>query len=419
MQIQTSTFLRWLRYLILMAFAVLIALTVFTVLAQSARATQLQGRTLAAHVAFDAQGQLWRVLERNGFIWVDVSADLGKTFSKPVQVNPSSFKTEPTQIAQPKITLGNDGNLYLAWTAVIQRSKSVCVWFARSTDGGKSFEEPISLYQTDQQALREMEVLQVSDSAGAGAAIAVVWVSKLATNSDESVGASSASATLFYAVSENQGRSFAPVQKLADTSCADCRVAISHKPDGTIVALWLAQVDGEAHDYKITELHTRTAHSPVIRRASFSHMQLNNGNSSEAALAVGGEGKAWWGYHMAWFERVSKSSGTEAKLLYSRMDGEAWVSSPTKKIGLRHSPVAHPVLFSTGEAVWLIWCELGVQKNSVVGVTSIDGGRSWGEVQELAASAESGGIPQVLKNNAHVYLVWSSEQENIQVIILQ
>ncbi|MEO6117491.1 MAG: exo-alpha-sialidase, partial [Methylotenera sp.] len=49
--------------------------------------TEHQKSTLAISVAFDAGGNLWRAGTKDGFIQVDKSSDMGKSFSKPISVN--------------------------------------------------------------------------------------------------------------------------------------------------------------------------------------------------------------------------------------------------------------------------------------------------------------------------------------------
>ena len=68
----------------------------------------------------------------------------------------------------------------------------------------------------------------------------------------------------------------------------------------------------------------------------------------EAARALNGGG-----YHMAYFDGKDKKPG----LYYSRMDGEAWVTSPAKQFGDNAKQARHPALLSMGKKVWLVWLE--------------------------------------------------------------
>jgi hypothetical protein len=155
-----------------------------------------------------------------------------------------------------------------------------------------------------------------------------------------------------------------------------------------------------------------------LKRATFGRWKIDGCPHHGAALARGGEGKDWWGYHMAWFDGGNDESGKNASLYYARMDGEAWVSSPSKKFGNPKNQAGHPTLLSMGDKVWLVWRESEAKHNSIIGMISDDGGRSWGDAKVLATSSGKVDYPQLLSSNKQVYLVWNTEKENLQVIPL-
>ena len=86
--------------------------------------TKQQTGKLAVSLAFDAHGDLWRAAEKDGYIWLDTSHDLGKTFSKPVQVNPQPQKIGADGEARPKIEIGPQGHIYITWTEALK--KTIC-----------------------------------------------------------------------------------------------------------------------------------------------------------------------------------------------------------------------------------------------------------------------------------------------------
>ncbi|MDD1605739.1 MAG: hypothetical protein LUP96_03420, partial [Methylococcaceae bacterium] len=102
---------------------------------------------LAISVAFDAQGDLWRASVKDDFVVVDVSQDLGKSFSKPIQINLQPQKIGADGEARPKIAIGPEGNIYLTWTEALKKPFSGYIWFARSIDQGKTFEKPYIVHQ--------------------------------------------------------------------------------------------------------------------------------------------------------------------------------------------------------------------------------------------------------------------------------
>lgn len=382
--------------------------------------TMSQKSTLAMSVAFDAQGNLWRVREQNGFVLVDKSEDVGKTFSAPLTVNQAPQKIGADGEARPKIAIGPEGNIYLTWTEALKAPFSGYIWFARSTNKGKSFEKPIIVHQNRDEITHRFDALNVASDGK----ITVLWVDKRDLIAAKIAGAKYDGAAIYAATSSNQGASFAPEQKLADNSCECCRIATANKPDGagsnsTVVAMWRHVYAGSERDHAMAEIPVN-GQAPNIHRATFGRWKIDGCPHQGAALATGGEGKDWWGYHMAWFDGGGNENGKDASLFYARMDGEAWVSSPPKKFGNRSNKAGHPTLLSQGENVWLVWQE--TLKNAdksrlVMGMFSDDGGRSWGEAKTLASTTSNADYPQLLAKNNTVYLVWNTEA-GLQMIVL-
>lgn len=369
--------------------------------------------TLAISLAFDSQGALWRATEKDGLIWVDVSRDLGETFSKPVQVNQEPQKIGADGEARPKIAIGSEGNIYLTWTEALKKPFSGYIWFARSVNQGKTFEKPYIVHQDRAEITHRFDALNLAPNGK----ITVSWVDKRDLIAAKAAGKKYDGAAIYYAVSLDRGASFAPEQKLADSSCECCRIAFTNKPDGTVVAMWRHVFESSERDHMIAEIPSQQGQVAVIKRATFGRWKIDGCPHHGAALARGGEGKDWWGYHMAWFDGGNDDSGKNASLFYARMDGEAWVSSPAKKFGNNKKQAGHPALLSLGEKVWLVWREKEAKNNTILGMFSDDGGRSWGETKEILSSADKADYPQLITQNQQVFLAWNTK-EGLKVIPL-
>jgi hypothetical protein len=373
--------------------------------------TKSQSNSLAISVAFDAQGSLWRVVEKNGLILVNSSRDLGKTFSSPVQVTPNVQKIGADGEARPKIAIGPEGNIYLTWTEALKKPFTGYIWFSRSVNGGKSFEKPIIVHADRAEITHRFDALNVAKTGDAKGKITVTWIDKRDLIAAKSAGKPYEGAAIYYATSSNQGASFLPEQKLADSSCECCRIALTNKPDGTVVAMWRHVFEGGERDHMMAEIPTQLNQAPVTKRATFGRWKIDGCPHHGAALAVGGEGKDWWGYHMAWFDGGNDDSGKDASMFYARMDGEAWVSSPPKKFGKHLNQAGHPALLSMGENVWLVWREIENKNNNILGMFSDDGGRSWGDAKVLASSASKTDYPILLAKGNQAYLAWNTEKD--------
>ncbi len=377
--------------------------------------TQHAASQLAVSVAFDHVGKLWRASVHDGFVQVDNSADLGKTFSKPIKLNQTAQKIGADGEARPKITaLG--ANIYVTWTETLKTPYAGYIWFARSIDGGKSFEKPYIVHHDRAEITHRFDSLNVATNGD----ITVTWVDKRDLLAAKAAGKKYDGAAIYYAVSTDKGASFAQEQKLADSSCECCRIVTTNKPDGTTVALWRHVFEGSERDHNIAEIPKAGA-KPQLHRATFGHWVLDGCPHHGAAIASGGEGaepnqknNAWWGYHMAYFDGNDKKPG----LYYSRMDGVAWASSPAKKFGDNSKQAGHPSLLSIGESVWLVWREIKDGKSSIFGMQSTDGGRSWDEAKTLASSSQKVDYPFLLQNKNAPYLVWNTQADGLQIVPL-
>ena len=366
--------------------------------------TMPQKSNLAISVAFDAQGKLWRASVKDGFVQVDASSDLGKSFSKPVQVNKSAQKIGADGEARPKIAISPEGNIYLTWTEALKTPFSGYIWFARSVNAGKNFENQQIVHTDRAEITHRFDALHVAPSGK----ITVTWVDKRDLLAAKAGNKKYDGAAIYYASSNDKGASFVPEQKLADNSCECCRIVTTNKPDGTVVAMWRHVFEGSERDHMIAEIPKAGA-KPEQHRATFGHWKIDGCPHHGAALASGGAGKDWWGYHMAYFDGNDANPG----LYYSRMDGVAWASSPAKKFGNNNNQAGHPAILSVSgakdeEHVWLVWREVEAKNSKIMGMFSDNGGRNWNDAKVLANVSVKADYPALISQANRVYLSWNT-----------
>ncbi|HEY9210001.1 MAG TPA: sialidase family protein [Methylotenera sp.] len=375
--------------------------------------TKHHNSSLAVSLAFDGQGSLWQVSVNGGFVEVNSSSDFGKTFSKAVRVNQAPQKIGADGEARPKIAVSAEGYIYLTWTEALKKPFSGYIWFARSIDGGKTFEKPYIVHQDRSEITHRFDALNVS----ADGRITVAWVDKRDLIAAKAANKPYEGAAIYYAVSHDKGASFLPEQKLADSSCECCRIALANKPDGTVVAMWRHVFAGSERDHMIAEIPAANK-TPDPKRATFGRWKIDGCPHHGAALTSGGEGGRWWGYHMAWFDGGNDDAGKDATLFYARMDGEAWVSSPAKKFGNMKKQAGHPALFAAGENVWLLWREKDAGKSQVWLMKSNDEGKSWDAPTMIVDASGAADYPVLLQNGKALFVVWNTAGEGLKVIPL-
>lgn len=359
-------------------------------------------KQLAISLATDEQGQLWRAEIIDGFVVVSMSQDLGKTFSKAVRVNSEKQKLSAKGEVRPKIALGKKGEVYVAWMQNLTKRFAGYIWFSRSLDGGKSFEKPIIVHQDRAEIGHAFEELTVS----ADGKITVLWLDARDLVADKLAGKKRSGSSIYYTTSTDKGASFAAEAKLADYSCECCRIATTTKPGGTVVAMWRHVFDGGERDHMMAEI-PKAGEAADLHRATFGRWQLDGCPHHGGALATGGEDVHWWGYHMAYFDGKEKNPG----LYYSRMDGEAWVTSPAKQFGDNSKQAGHPALLSVGEKVWLVWQETHADHvKKVMSMSSNDGGKTWSDTYSLLNTSAKVDYPQLLRFKDATYLVVNTSE---------
>ncbi|MEQ1598637.1 MAG: sialidase family protein [Methylotenera sp.] len=371
--------------------------------------------SLAVSVAVDSKGKLWRVGVSDGFVQVAHSANLGKTFTTPVRANTVKQNITAHGEIRPKIAVGKNGEIYVTWMQNLKARFSGYIWFARSVNGGKSFEKPFVVHQDRAEISHAFEELLVAPDGK----ITVLWLDARDAEADNKSGKKRSGSSIYYAISTDAGKTFALEQRLADNSCECCRIATASKPDGTVVALWRHVFEGSERDHMIAEIPSTVPaleanNHAVPRRATFGRWVIDGCPHHGAAIASGGEGKSWWGYHMAYFDGQDAKTG----LYYSRMDGVAWASSPAKKFGDNAKQAGHPAILSNGENVWLVWREIKDSKSSILGMFSDDGGKNWNDAKTLANVSEKADYPILIQHKTQPYLVWNTQQKGLQVIEL-
>lgn len=365
---------------------------------------------MSVSVAFDGNGALWRVSVKDGFVMVDTSHDLAKTFSSAITINPEPQKIGVDGDARPKIAIAANGNIYLTWTQALAKPYTGYIWFARSTNAGRSFERPYLVHTDRAEITHRFDAIAVANTGR----IYVAWVDKRDLESAKLTKANYEGAAIYTAVSDDQGASFQPEQKLADNSCECCRIALATTQDGQAVAMWRHLFEGGVRDHAIMQFGQGLTSNSGVHRASFGHWKIDACPHHGPAIARGDQNGKTWGWHMAWFDGASDTS--KMGLYYARMDSEAWVSSPAKRFGDANQQAGHPALLSQGEQVWLAWKELTDTASVIKLAYSSDGGRSWQATRDVAQTVGRADYPQLLTQQDQVFLAWNTEREGLRLL---
>lgn len=360
----------------------------------------LARQPLAATATFDAQGRLWLAAVKDGHVMVSRSDDLGKTYSTPVLVNPEQEFIAADGENRPKILVGSNGNVYVSYTQPLETPFSGNVRFSRSTDSGKSFSAPVTVNDNLDPITHRFDAMGIN---GRGQ-VYVAWLDKRDAAAAAGKGEKYGGIAVYYAVSDDEGKSFRPNAKVADHTCECCRVAMAVDTDGYPVIAWRHVYDTNIRDHALVRLDGK-----------MEPMRLSHENWSIAAcphhgpsLSIAADGI----YHAAWFSNAPERHG----LFYAHsLDRGKTFSSPLNFGNFEAQP-AHPYVLSLGSRVYLVWKEFDGENTGIFGMHSGDGGKSWSAPGKLAGTSDVSDWPLLIGNNGRAYLSWNTKSEGYRLI---
>jgi hypothetical protein len=315
--------------------------------------------------------------DRTYMAWVD-NADQNVFFQR-FDADGSPELAEPVNVSTsgdifswlPRVAVAGE-RVVLAWEEILFTGGSHGgeILLACSSDGGRSFSEPVNLSNTTAGAGKGRLTRQRWDNGSLdvtfeGERVVVAWT--------EYEGA------LKVAVSSNRCRDFSePVHVAGDDDAPMRAPSLAAGPDGRI---WLAWTVGDVDD---ADIHLAYSNDPA---AGFSSPRVIHGNARHAdspVVRADSEGHV----HLAWTES-DRAPFRNSRIVYARdADGMGEFAAPVTISGETTS--AYPQMAVAGERVVVTW-ELaargGARSFGIGHAISRDGGRNFSEPSEVPGTA--------------------------------
>jgi hypothetical protein len=291
--------------------------------------------------------------------------------------------------SRPHIAPGPAGDIYVTWTQSLGTGHIGYIRFARSTDAGHSFAEPLTVHADRQLIVHAFDSIAVTPEGK----VFVAWIDK------RDVGAA-----LYYAVSDDRGRSFRGDFRAAAHSCDCCRIALLPEAGGSVLALWRGVFAPNVRDHALASLGADGVASEV-RRATFEDWRVDACPHHGPSMAKDAQGRV----HAVWFSGAPGKEG-----VYYGVLGDARVER-LRRIG--GDTAAHADLALTGKRIAIAWKEFDGTRSVLRALRSDDGGVTWREAQ-LATSAGATDQPRVLAYGSGFQVLWNSREEPLRVVPL-
>lgn len=295
---------------------------------------------------------------------------------------------EPHGEAPPVVTAGPGNAVYALYTVgrdVGARFPASALRFARSDDGGASWQEPVSVNEGETFGSHNFHALL----AGADGRVYAAWLSSVRGES-----------AVWLRASADGGRTWDAARTITTApTCPCCRTGLALGPDGSLYASWRKIHDGDIRDVVVAASRDggSTWGEPVRPHAD--DWVFPGCPHAGPSLKVGADGTV----HIAWWTGKPGAAG----VWYARSSdhGASWAAQPIA-VGERSMP-AHVQLALDGDLVVLGWDD-GLGERPVVTVrASADGGATFGGARRVSDPSVAATFPVLGLTTDSVSIAWT------------
>lgn len=334
----------------------------------------------------------------NYHVYFARSSDEGKTWSVPVRVTQVDNDVKPHGQASPRIVAANN-TIAVFWPNNIsvagRRFPASQLRFARSTDGGKTWSATTTLNDDTTSSL--------AGHTFHGAVfvppstIAVAWLDSRASagaHTDDHSG----DATIYMATSNDMGGTWSlENKKLWGGACPCCRVSLAARNDGEIVAAWRGHLNNNVRDPVVGVVNDNPAPPTRVHADGWEFAGCPH---TGPALQIDGRDRV----HIAWFTGKTGENG----IFYSESNaGQMKFEAPVPVLSAKALPTAHPTIATNKERVFVAY-DVDPAGKHVLSIAKVTTNRSLSTTVEGSEGADH---PQIVALRGRGALVaWTQKK---------
>lgn len=215
-----------------------------------------------------------------------------KPLGYKVRVNPEPGDVKAWYGDAPTVAVAPDGVLYVGWNRKTKTGRGNDLMLSISRDGGMSFEPPVKVNDDSEPASHGMHSLAVSNDGR----VYLAWLDErnIKTGGHAAGGShemAEPNSEVYFAISDNGGKTFSANQKIASDVCPCCKTSIAIAPDGALYVSWRQVLKGELRHIAVASSADsgKTFSEPVI--VSDDQWELHACPVSGASMLAGAEKK--------------------------------------------------------------------------------------------------------------------------------
>jgi hypothetical protein len=353
------------------------------------------GGGLFVSTAFGPDGRLWRIVPEKHQVYVDYSTDLGRTFSAPVLINNATQQIKVSGENRPGIAVDRSGRIYVIYTA--ESNQPVTVYFSVSADNGHSFSTPTPLSDKAAEANSFQGRLALNPLGQAY----VFWHDERNRTDWRQAG----NAVYYTTIHGQNGLNFV-AQKLSDTLCDCCRIAVAFDSNDQPVLLARFIYPGGIRDHGLIKPQEDKKNS-LEWRVTFDQWKIEACPDHGPAIAISDDQ-----YHIVWFTQGLERQG----LFYANSADKGQHFSSPLPFGDTGKLPSHPDVMAKGKHVVLTWIEFDGTKTQLMTLQSTDAGKTWLPAKSIAESTSEVDYPFLLSKDKDIFVSWNSKKEGYRLI---
>ena len=356
------------------------------------------GGGMRVTATFGPEGRVWRIVPEKKFIYVDYSTDLGATFSAPVRINRQPQPIKVSKQNRPDILVDHSGRIFVTYTVKINQITTQL--FSMSSDRGRSFSVPLMLSKKAPEAISFLGRLILSPSGQ----VYAIWLDERDHTDWRKPGFAIYSAMLGSKNNQNLVN-----QKIADSLCECCRIAVAFDSDKQPVLFTRFIYPDNIRDHGLIRISSEKE-KPSPQRVTFDKWKIRGCPEHGPAISINKEGE----YHIAWFTQGSARQG----LFYAYSSDQGLHFSNPFPFGSLENMSGYPDVLANGKNIFLTWKEFDGAKTNLLVMQSKNGGQSWLQSKIIAESTLDSGLPFLLRSTKSIFVSWNTKDKGYHLIPL-
>jgi hypothetical protein len=311
----------------------------------------------------------------------------------PSELRDSLGPIEPHGEAPPKIAYASDGSLDALYVvgkvAPGKRFPLGALRFARSPDGGKTWEQPVTITDDSAFGSHNFHALHIARDG----TIYAAWL-------DGRSGKSHAFATR----SEDGGKTWAPNHPISTgEACPCCRTALATAPGGVVYAAWRAVLPGNIREIVVARSNDRGSTWSTPVRVQTDNWQVDACPHAGPALAVDSNERL----HVTWWSGKEGAAG----VFYARSDDGGKSFTNVTPLGTEEFSQPAHVQLAIGDSgtVAVAWDDGTLQTPRIALRVSRDGGGRFAPLRYISAEGRAASFPVLAMNGSELTVAWTEQ----------